>query len=319
MAIDRFWQGMALCAAGMAGQALAANGYYVNPDSTAARWVEQHASDSRAALIKASIADVPTARWFTGSSQSTGALKHAVASYTTAAQAAEKVPILVAYNIPGRDCAGGASAGGASNAADYREWIGQFIGGIGARQALVILEPDAIADLGCLAADKQTERLALLQSAITAFASQAPAAKVYLDAGNAYWQPAATVAKALNQAGVKAASGFALNVSNYYTTAQSQAYAGQVNGALSGANGYTKPWLIDTSRNGKGANPGDWCNPSGRKLGVTPQALSSTVLAVWAKVPGNSDGASSPTTDCHGGPAAGVFSPALAVKLINGG
>jgi endoglucanase len=51
---------------------------------------------------------------------------------------------------------------------------------------------------------------------------------------------------------------------------------------------------------------------------MTPQVLSPQLVALWIKLPGNSDGASSTKADCHGGPAAGTFSPELALRLIDG-
>ena len=53
------------------------------------------------------------------------------------------VPILVAYNIPDRDC-GNHSSGGAANVADYKKWIDGFAAGIGDHKVVVILEPDAL-------------------------------------------------------------------------------------------------------------------------------------------------------------------------------
>ena len=46
-------------------------------------------------------------------------------------------PYFVAYNIPNRDC-GQYSAGGASKADEYKEWITAFARGIGDRKAVVI-------------------------------------------------------------------------------------------------------------------------------------------------------------------------------------
>lgn len=299
-------------------QTQAASGYYVNPGSTAATWVTNNPMDARAPTIKSAVADVPTARWFTGTSQRTEHVRQAVIDFTTAAKNADKTPILVAYNIPGRDCAGGASSGGAEDAGSYRTWIDAFVGGLSSRPAVVILEPDAIADIECLSAAKRSERVGLLKYAITAFKEKAPSAQVYVDAGNAHWKPAPMMATYLAQSGVADAKGFALNVSNFYSTSQTTAYGNQINAALTAAHGYTKSILIDTSRNGNGADPGDWCNPPGRKIGSTQTAISPGVLGVWVKVPGNSDGASSPHADCHGGPSAGTFGPDLAMKLING-
>jgi endoglucanase len=59
------------------------------------------------------------------------------------ARAKGQVPILVAYNIPGRDCAG-LSAGGALTTPEYKAWIDAFAAGIGSNPALVMLEPDGL-------------------------------------------------------------------------------------------------------------------------------------------------------------------------------
>ena len=84
------------------------------------------------------------------------------------------VPVLVAYDIPGRDCAQ-YSAGGALNQADYEAWISGFAQGIGNRKAVVILEPDALGNLpsscGLPASTypfTDAERIAELQYAVSA-------------------------------------------------------------------------------------------------------------------------------------------------------
>ena len=51
--------------------------------------------------------------------------------------------MLVAYNIPFRDCAQ-YSAGGATSVAEYEAWIDAVAAGIGDREAVVILEPDGL-------------------------------------------------------------------------------------------------------------------------------------------------------------------------------
>ena len=53
------------------------------------------------------------------------------------------MPVLVAYNLPFRDCAQ-YSAGGAADTAAYKAWIDGFAAGIGDRAATVILEPDGL-------------------------------------------------------------------------------------------------------------------------------------------------------------------------------
>ncbi|MGB3123744.1 MAG: glycoside hydrolase family 6 protein [Pseudomonas sp.] len=298
--------------------ARASDTFYINPESTAAQWVRQHPDAPGSADIFAAIANVPSALWLTGSSQAIDQLAPRVSRYVAAAASAHATPILVAYNLPHRDCSGGASAGGAADATAYRSWIDHVINGVGGKPAVIILEPDALPDLQCLSPANRDERLALFNYAVSGFKTRAPQANVYLDAGNAGWKPAALMAGALNAAGVKDARGFALNIANFYTLDQSRNYAALINSTLSADHGYTKAVVVDTSRNGNGARPGDWCNPPGRKLGPLPQSLSADLLALWIKLPGNSDGASSPKADCHGGPAAGTFSAALAVRLIKG-
>ncbi|MGY2229165.1 glycoside hydrolase family 6 protein [Pseudomonas tolaasii] len=292
--------------------------FYVNPGSTAAQWVKQNPDAPDAAKIRAAIASVPSALWLTGTSQATDQLEARVAHYVSAAASAHTTPVLVAYNLPHRDCSGGASAGGAANAAAYRGWIDQVINGVGGNPAVLILEPDALPDLQCLSPADRSERLSLFNYAVSGFKRRAPQANVYLDAGNVGWKPVALMADALHAAGVKYARGFALNISNFYSLDQSRQYADLINNKLAADHAYTRAVVIDTSRNGNGAQPGDWCNPPGRKLGLPPQTLSPNLLALWIKQPGNSDGASSPKADCHGGPAAGTFSAELAVRLIDG-
>lgn len=72
-------------------------------------------------------------------------------------------------------------------------------------------------------------------------------------------------------------------------------------------------FAIDTSRNGDGSN-GEWCNPAGRKLGVAAQVGGGAEMLLWVKASGNSDG------ECGVAPTvpAGVFSPELAIRLVDG-
>ena len=281
-------------------------GFFV-PPTQAADWVQANAGDSRAHVIAERIADVPSSTWFTGADGVGGAVDSAVAS----AAAGNTVPVLVAYNVPGRDC-GQYSAGGADGSDAYRAWVDEFAGAISDRPAIVILEPDALAGMDCLSDDLQQDRLELLSYAVDQFAAQAPNAWTYLDAGHAEWQPADVMAERLDAAGVAAARGFALNVSNYYTTAQNEAYGADVNAAL----GSAKPFVVDTSRNGNGSN-GEWCNPAGRAIGVEPNVHTlgdGLEMELWVKLPGESDG------DCGigAGTSAGQFVADIAFELAGG-
>lgn len=291
-------------------QAQADAGFYVDPDSSPALWVRAHRADPRAQRIAESIANVPTARWFGNWS---GDVHKAVKRFVDKADATHREPILVAYNIPHRDC-GGASAGGVDDASAYRVWIDSFSRGLGNRRAIVIVEPDATAQLDCLKTnDERDERLDLLRYAVSRFRLNAPVADVYLDGGNAHWISPAIMAARLNAAGLSESKGFALNVSNFYTTQESAAYANSVNAALAAQFGYGKPFVVDTSRNGNGSD-GQWCNPPGRMIGARTSGASGAMLPAWIKVPGSSDG------PCGVAPTspAGAFSPELAVRLIDG-
>ncbi|CAM3998650.1 glycoside hydrolase family 6 protein [Kibdelosporangium persicum] len=283
------------------------SGFYVDPNSNPATWVRNNGSDGRAARIQSSIASKPMARWFGSWS---GDIQSAVSSFVAAADAADKLPVLVAYNIPGRDACGGHSGGGAGSPEAYRTWISAFASGLGNRPAVVILEPDSLADFNCMDSGKIATRNSMITYATEQLRDKGVNTWAYLDAGNARWVPAATMASRLNSAGVRNVRGFSINVSNYYTTSESAAYGNAVNASLPG---YTKPFVIDTSRNGNGSN-GEWCNPAGRRIGTPAQVGGGAEMLVWAKIPGDSDG----SCGIGAGIPAGQFSPDLAIRLIDG-
>ena len=74
-----------------------------------------------------------------------------------------------------------------------------------------------------------------------------------------------------------------------------------------------KHFVIDTSRNGNGANK-EHFNPYGRSIGEYPTTNTCDKLVdayLWIKVPGESD------AKVNGGPKAGRFSHNLALDLIH--
>jgi endoglucanase len=159
--------------------------------------------------------------WVTGGTAAQTRLK--VQLTTVLAAAMREVPVLVAYNIPGRDC-GGFSAGGAQTTADYEAWIDAFAAGIGNRKAVVILEPDG---LGLLPSNcggpngsypfTDDERYTELNYAVDRLEQQ-PQAIVYLDGTHSSWLNVHDASTRLVQGGVQRAQGFFLNVSNYQYT-----------------------------------------------------------------------------------------------------
>ena len=276
---------------------------YVDPNSQAKAkadaWRTSRPAD--AALLD-KIATRPQAFWFGGWE---GDVRTAVDGVVGRAAAAGRVPALVAYAIPKRDC-GSYSAGGAGTPDGYRAWIRAFASGIGSRRAIVIVEPDALAGIDCLTSIDRDTRYSLLADAVRVLAAL-PNTVVYLDGGHDAWQPVATMADRLNRAGAADAQGFSLNVSNFRANPGLISYGRSLASAIGVAH-----FVIDTSRNGLGPAPdGAWCNPSGRALGPAPAASTEYRLdwTLWIKRPGESDGT------CNGGPSAGTFWPEYALGL----
>jgi endoglucanase len=278
--------------------------WFLDPNSNARRqanaWRLGRPADA-AQMDK--IAGQPQADWFGDWS---GDIQTAVSNRVTQITGAGALPVLVAYDIPLRDC-GSYSSGGAASAAAYKTWIRSFAAGVGSRKAVVVLEPDALAGMGCLSAADQQTRLALISDAVSVLAARSGVA-TYIDAGNSGWQSAATMATRLKSAGVASARGFSLNISNFMTTASQRAYGDQLSALIGG-----KHFIVDTSRNGLGpTSDAQWCNPAGRALGERATSATGDPLAdawFWIKRPGESDGT------CNGGPGAGAWWASYALGL----
>jgi len=345
----------------------------------------------------------PQAVWFTSGTPQE--VEKSVKKTIAAAALERRVPVLVAYNVPFRDCAQ-YSGGGAVDTAAYKAWIDAFAKGIGTSKAVVILEPDSLgiipynttiygAEEWCkptvTAADGSStpapgaspaERYTQLQYAATSLASRAPNTSVYLDGTHAAWLGVGEAAYRIHKAstdpvsGASLAKGFYVNASNFQTTDQSVQFstwvsmctafatnpeeggwrlgnfgwcASQYNPAtgygldytpeyvasvtaqiqgLMGSAVATLPFVVDTSRNGRGTlnasqyaaapynqpdgvisglNAGAWCNPPGAGLGLRPSSTTGVPLLdayLWVKTPGQSDG----TCDIAGGARAWDYS-----------
>lgn len=271
----------------LATAAALAGPFYADPDSNASRQARTYENQGRptAARLMWALSKVPQAFWFTGGTPRE--VRHHVDRTVDRARKVGAVAVLVAYNVPGRDC-GGYSAGGARN---YGRWIDGFARGIKGRPAVVIVEPDALAS-GCGARylKRAVKRLERLQRAT-----------IYVDAGHSHWQPAATMARRLRRVGAKR---YALNVSNFRTTRELIEYGTEISTRLH--------FVIDTSRNGQGPHGDDWCNPPGRGLGQPPTTNTGHPLVdafLWIKTPGESDG------QCGNAPQAGRWWPRYALGL----
>jgi endoglucanase len=283
---------------------------YRHPDSQVLDWVRANSGDPRHAVIASRIAGQPAAVWFADYSPDT--LTARVAAVTSGGAAQGRVPVLVPYAIPGRDC-GGHSEGGAPDLDAYDAWIDRFADGLGSGEVIVVLEPDSVAQAECLSAGERADRFASLARAGRVLKAANPRARVYFDAGHSGWHAPGKQAAWLRQAGAASpgsSDGIFSNVSNFHTTADEVDYDRRVLDALGGPAGLGA--VIDTSRNGNGAPPdGTWCDPAGRKLGRAPTLSTGEDRIdayLWVKLPGESDG-------CKGKP--GTFTAPYAYDLAS--
>ncbi|GAA0417811.1 glucanase [Acrocarpospora corrugata] len=279
--------------------------FYVDPQTSAARWVAANPNDSKTAVIRDRVAAVPQGRWFT--TTNTATIRSEISAYVGAAATAGKIPIMVVYNIPNRDCSG-ASTGGAPNHTAYRAWIDEIAAGLAGRPASIILEPDVLPIMtNCQNATQQAETRASMAYAGKKLKAGSSAAKVYFDIGHSAWLGAGEAANRLIAADIaNSADGISINVSNYRSNSTEIAYAK----AIIQATGISRlKAVIDTSRNGNGPLGSEWCDPAGRATGtwstnVTGDAAIDAFL--WIKLPGEADG-------CIAG--AGQFVPQRAYDL----
>jgi len=164
--------------------------------------------DLKGALDLAAMLGEGHAVWLTGGTPHDA--WHTVAATIREARVQRRTPILVAYDVPYRDCQG-LSAGGAADTAAYEAWIDGFAAGIGNARAVVVLEPDSLgiipynttifgatdacqptvidatgATVPAPGADP-TDRYAQLAYALVRLATKAPNAKVYVDGTHSAW------------------------------------------------------------------------------------------------------------------------------------
>lgn len=203
------------------------------PDKNALKQVVSliKAKDAKDAFLVGSMALTPQAVWLNGGTPA--AVQKTVKQTVNVAAAMRTVPILVAYNIPFRDCSQ-FSAGGAADATAYAAWIDGIAKGIGNNKAVVILEPDSLgiipfntdingnaewcqpkdADGNPMPGADPATRYAELNAAVDRLELQ-PNVSVYLDAGHSDWLGVGDNADRLIKAGVAKTQGFYLNASNY--------------------------------------------------------------------------------------------------------
>ena len=279
--------------------------FFVDPQSGAAEWVRSNPADRRAAMIRHRVASRPQAVWFT--SGDPGSVQWEVHQVVAGAAARSEVPVLVMYAIPHRDCAM-RSAGGAPSLDAYRRWVDGFSRGLAPLPAWIILEPDSLAQVGCLAPQQRAARVRAVRDAARTLRSGHPSVRIYFDAGNSSWRSVETMASRLRLAhAAEYGNGIALNIANFNHTDDEVRFGIQVIRSLGDRD---LRMVVDTGRNGNGRSSGSaTCDPAGRRLGSLPTADTGNSWVdafLWIKPPGQADG-------CRG--AAGSFLPEAAYRL----
>ncbi len=241
-----------------------------------------------AALLQ-ELVDTPHAQWFTGGTSCV--VREDVKKLVKSAKSSHATPVLVAYNLPYRDCSQ-FSAGGATSVEEYLDWIDAFAEGIGKHKAIVVLEPDGLgiipwydpfADRDTWAtnpnyewcqpsdADPATvaaERFAMLNYAVSKL-KENPKTTVYLDGTHSGWLGAGDAADRLVRAGVLNADGFFLNVSNYQPQEKLEKYGTWISQCI---------WFGDPASGSWGAGHYEWC-ASQYSEGVDPADFATWGVA----------------------------------------
>ncbi|MFD1718249.1 glycoside hydrolase family 6 protein [Georgenia deserti] len=261
---------------------------YVNPHSTTLEAAQDLEGDARADAEY--LGSFSTAHWLTG--ESPRRARQEAKRVVVQAHAEGSVPVLVAYNLPFRDCAQ-YSAGGATSVEEYTAWIDEVAKGIGNKDAVVILEPDGLGIIPHYTAYDGTqewcrpeeadpataaaERFEMLGHAVDALAGL-PNTAVYLDGTHSGWLAVGDVTDRLLRAGVERADGFFLNASNYQYSANLEAYGRWISSCVA---------LVTQS----GAEPSEcgdqfWNGgPASDYEGVEMTAQQEWTSAPWGSVP----------------------------------
>lgn len=279
--------------------------FYWNPKSQVVTLEEKlrREGDIKDADLLREISCRPQAAWLTRPDKDE--MRKLAKELTLVAEAVGQVPVLVLYN---------AAQGNSilwrfgNQGQDYIDWMEAVADGIGDRKAWVILEPDALGMSGSYNETDRAYRHDELKKAVRILKSNAPNARVYIDAANSGWWSGEYIAKLLDDVDVNLADGFALNVANYHYLENEIARAEEASEILGG----NIHFVIDTGRNGNGS-AGGWCNLPGKALGALPTRETGNHRAdafLWIKPPGESDG------ECNGGPPAGKFWLTYALELV---
>jgi cellulose 1,4-beta-cellobiosidase len=308
--------------------------FYVNPEYAAKVEATIAAAPAQAERLR-KVEAFPTAVWLNSIATAHGASRYLDEALALQKQGPEPVvTVFVVYDMPGRDCGATASSGELPLGAGEARYKSEFIDPIAAQfrqhpsqRIVVLLEPDSLANVAtnlgspkCAAAE-QAYRHSIAYAVRTL---SMPHVSLYLDAAHAGWlgwdanraKISRIFKEVLDEAGgASMIRGFTTNVSNFNTLSDGDGkrlepsdpcpdeltYVGKLAGSLAEVGITGKGFVIDTSRDGRGgirAKWGVWCNAKGAGLGERPKASPAPGVDAyfWVKPPGESDGASEPST-----------------------
>jgi endoglucanase len=133
----------------------------------------------------------------------------------------------------------------ADTQASYKAWIRDYAAGIGSARVALILQPDLPFAL-CVSSGIPEQLISYAAAVFSAL----PHTTVYLDAGSYLWYQPAQIARMLERSGISHSRGFALNVTQYGSTANELQWGAQINRALAAAGARHKHFVINTDENG---------------------------------------------------------------------
>jgi endoglucanase len=177
----------------------------------------------------------------------------------------------------------------AAQQASYKTWINNFAAAIGSSRVALILQPDL--PFALCSPGGSTISLQLVAYAAKRF-NRLPHTTVYIDAGAAEWEKPSQGASMLSEAGIRWTRGFALNATQYGSTAMELDFGANILSDLAaiGING--KHFVVNTAENGApflaGQYPGNPNAPRVCKnrndhicvtLGIPP--TTNTAAAKW--------------------------------------
>ncbi len=128
----------------------------------------------------------------------------------------------------------------------YRHWVDNFAAGIGSSRVALILQPDLPF---ALCSPNQRTVLGLVAYAARRFTAL-PHTTVYIDAGAWQWTSPAAAASMLARAGVGSTRGFALNNTQYGSTADELVFGSNIAAALARYGIRHQHFIVNTSQNG---------------------------------------------------------------------